>query len=267
MPFVRSATAFLAVLMTAAAYAQTTGIDPTLLAKAKGGDAKSQSLIGEAYLNGFSRNGIFVGQDFAQALFWSRKAAEQNEQVAQFDMGILYLRGLGVEQDYGKAGDWFLKSANQGYPRAQYELAMLFEDGQGRIQSYTLAAEFLEKAAVQGDADSEFALGALYDKGNGVPQDFAKAAIWYGKAAEQGNLFAQFNLGISYFNGQGVARSYSDAYFWLNLAASGNNGTLREEWMKARDKAAANLTPEELSAAQARATAWMADHAAKAKVR
>ena len=247
----------------ATVWAQSKGIDPALLAKANEGDAKSQSLIGEAYLNGFSKGEINVPQNFTLAEFWCSKAAEQGEKVAQFDMGILYLHGLGVPQDNGKAADWFLKAANQGYARAQYQLAMLFEEGQGRIQSHALAAVFYRKAAEQNDADAQFALGLLYDNGNGVPQDFAQAAIWYRKAAEQGNLEAQFNLGVLYFNGQGNPRSYVEAYFWLNLASSGNDGTLREEWMKTRDRAAEKLTPEELSQAQQRATKWFVDHPAK----
>jgi TPR repeat protein len=245
------------------AWPQSKGINPVLLAKANDGDAKSQSLIGEAYLNGFSKDGINVPQDFTLAEFWCRKAAEQGEKVAQFDMGVLYLRGLGVPQDNGKAADWFLKAANQGYARAQYQLATLFEEGQGRIQSHALAATFYRKAAEQGDAEAQFALGLLYDNGNGVPQDFTQAAIWYRKAAEQGHVTAQFNLGVLYFNGQGNPRSYAEAYFWLDLASSGNDGTQREEWMKTRDRAAEKLTPEELSQAQQRATKWFVDHSAK----
>jgi len=177
------------------AWPQSKGINPVLLAKANDGDAKSQSLIGEAYLNGFSKDGINVPQDFTLAEFWCRKQLSKARRLRSFDMGVLYLRGLGVPQDNGKAADWFLKAANQGYARAQYQLATLFEEGQGRIQSHALAATFYRKAAEQGDAEAQFALGLLYDNGNGVPQDFTQRR--YGIERQPNRDMLQHNLTLA----------------------------------------------------------------------
>ena len=51
-----------------------------------------------AYLNGEG-----VPQDDAQALIWFRKAAEQREPTAQFEIGQAYATGRGVPRDDAQA--------------------------------------------------------------------------------------------------------------------------------------------------------------------
>jgi TPR repeat protein len=57
-------------------------------------------------------------------------------------------------------------------------------------------------------------------------------------------------------NGQGVPQNYQKAYVWysISVAQGRANVELREEAVSKRDKAAADLTPEDLSKAQALAS-------------
>jgi hypothetical protein len=55
-------------------------------------------------------HGDGVQQDYAKALEWFRRAAEQGDRDAQFYLGTLYERGDGVRQDYARAWAW-LKAA------------------------------------------------------------------------------------------------------------------------------------------------------------
>jgi TPR repeat protein len=48
-----------------------------------------------------------------------RSLAEQGDAIAQFDLGFLYEQGKGVPQDYAEAVKWYWKSAEQGYYIAQ----------------------------------------------------------------------------------------------------------------------------------------------------
>ena len=64
-----------------------------------------------AYLNGEG-----VPQDDAQALIWFRKAAEQREPTAQFEIGQAYANGRGVPRDDAQAIIWYRKAADQGEP-------------------------------------------------------------------------------------------------------------------------------------------------------
>jgi TPR repeat protein len=45
------------------------------------------------------------------------KAADQGDQLAQFKIGLLYYNGKGVAQDYAQAMSWYRKAADQGYDR------------------------------------------------------------------------------------------------------------------------------------------------------
>jgi TPR repeat protein len=195
-----------------------TGIDPALLAKARAGDAVSQKLVGFAYVEGKG-----IPQDYVQAAYWFRKAAEQGIDKAQYDLGLLYENGQGVGRDYAQAAMWYRKAAEQGYSNAQTNLALLYEDGRGIPQDYAQAASWYRKAAEQGYADAQNNLALLYENGRGVPQDYAQAAKWCRKAAEQGDAQAQYNLGNFYDSGRGVPRDNTKALVWFHKAAEQGN--------------------------------------------
>ena len=59
-----------------------------------------------------------VPQDYTQAVYWWRKAAEQGDADAQFMLGDCYYKGQGVPQDYAQAVSLYRKAAEQGYPMA-----------------------------------------------------------------------------------------------------------------------------------------------------
>ena len=89
--------------------------------------------------------------DYAQALKIFRQLATKGNAVAQFNLGVMYRRGVGVAQDHAEA-----------------------------VRLYSLAA-------AQGDASAQFNLGTMYDTGQGVPQDYAKAHMWYNLAGSTGD--------------------------------------------------------------------------------
>jgi hypothetical protein len=84
----------------------------------------------------FHRGGLYetgkgVPQDYAQAVLWYRKAAEQNLAIAQYRLGVLYANGVGVPLDKSQAASWFQKAADQGYVYAQEMLGMDYLTGEG----------------------------------------------------------------------------------------------------------------------------------------
>jgi TPR repeat protein len=46
------------------------------------------------------REGTGVPQDYAAAMSWYQKAADQGNAPARFNLGFIYFNGLGVPQDY-----------------------------------------------------------------------------------------------------------------------------------------------------------------------
>ena len=66
-----------------------------------------------------------VPQDYSQAVAWFRKAAEQGNDVAQYNLGEMYREGRGVPQDEGEATTWYKKAAEQGNEDAKKALEQL----------------------------------------------------------------------------------------------------------------------------------------------
>jgi len=174
---------------------------------------------GQNNLGYMYRNGLGVTQDYTQAVYWFRKAAEQGDADAQSNLGDMYEAGLGVTQDYTQAVYWYRKAAEQGDADAQNNLGYMYEAGHGVTQDYTQAAQWYHKAAEQGHAVTQYNLGYMYDNGHGVTQDYTQAAQWYRKAAEQGYARAQNNLGAMYEAGHGVTQDYKQAVYWYRKAA------------------------------------------------
>jgi hypothetical protein len=164
-------------------------------------------------------NGQGVPKDDQQAVAWYRKAAEQGNAMAQFNLGNMYANGQGVPKDDQQAVAWFRKAAEQGNDRAQFSLGLMYDNGQGVPKDEQQAAAWHRKAAEQGNDRAQVNLGLMYANGQGVPKDEQQAVAWFRKAAEQGNAMAQFNLGLMYDNGQGAPKDEQQAAAWYRKAA------------------------------------------------
>jgi len=162
--------------------------------------------------------------DFATAMKWLRKAAEQGHAGAQFWVGTLYKGGNGVTQDYAEAVKWF------------------------------------RKAAEQGDTQGQNNIGQMYRKGEGVTQDYQEARKWFRKAAEKGDSTGQNNLGVLYDNGWGVTRDTVAAFMWFDIAVAnrGESHRVRRDSGNFWGIAARKLSSADIVEAQKRAKRCMA---------
>ena len=149
-----------------------------------------------------------------------------------------------------------LAEAQQGNDIAQYNLALMYNDGRGVTQDYKQAVKLYRKAAEQGYASAQYNLALRYDNGQGVTQDYKQAVKWYRKSAEQGHADAQLNLGLRYVNGQGVTQDYVLAHMWWNIAASSG----LKDATKNRDIVAKKMSPSQIEKAQDMAREWTAKH-------
>ena len=64
-----------------------------------------------------------VPVNYAEAVKWYSKAAEQGHAAAQSNLGLMYALGIGVPEDYVKAHMWFLISEANGDGTAAKDLA------------------------------------------------------------------------------------------------------------------------------------------------
>jgi hypothetical protein len=95
----------------------------------------------------------------------------------------MYANGDDVEKDQVEALKWYRKAADQGDARAQFNLGVMYANGRGVAEDYVEAARWFRKAADQGNAKAQFNLGVMYYNGDGVEKDYAEAYAWWDIAA------------------------------------------------------------------------------------
>ena len=77
-----------------------------LMRQAREGNRRAQTRVGLAF-----EKGEVVQQDFAEAVKWFSKAAEQADPVAEHNLGVMYYRGVGVQRNLAEACKWFERAA------------------------------------------------------------------------------------------------------------------------------------------------------------
>ena len=113
--------------------------------------------------------------------------AKQGDASAQFNLGLMYHKGLGVKQDDVEAVKWYRKAAKQGYADAQANLGSSYLAGRGVREDYAEAVKWFKKAAENDSADGQLKLGLMYLMGRGIQKDRTLAKEWLGKACDNGN--------------------------------------------------------------------------------
>ncbi|MEH6646523.1 tetratricopeptide repeat protein [Sulfitobacter sp.] len=73
---------------------------------------------------------------------------------AQYNLGQMYRKGEGVIQDYAEAVKWYRKAAEQGYALAQSNLGVVYASGEGVIQDNLYAHMWLNIAASLDDEEA-----------------------------------------------------------------------------------------------------------------
>jgi uncharacterized protein len=194
-------------------------------------------------------NAPLAANEMWEALFKEHMAnAKAGDAEAQYELGIMYLKGQGVEQDREKAREWLTAAAASGYSLAegklarieeqeskyeqlkssadngnvdaQYELAMMYLKGRGVTTNGRTALRYMQKAADQGDVRAITRLGIINYKGEAGEVDYQQALLLFNRVSGESAL-AQYYLGEMYASGAGVKRDYSTAIDWYKKAADG----------------------------------------------
>lgn len=148
------------------------------------------------------------------------RAAELKQPYALYNLGILYMNGLGgVEHDQFKAHDLFMEAATREVVPAMYETALMLERGLGCLQNFSEAAFWYEEGAKRAHLASFNNLGVLYKEGHGVHKDEARCFICFKRAADGGLAEGLYNLGLLYDQGFGCAQDHDMALDLCRKAA------------------------------------------------
>ena len=159
-------------------------------------------------------------------------------------------------EDYATALREWQPLAERGDALAQYNIGLLYRKGRGVPQDDVQARNWYAKAAAQGLAKAQFSLGTLYFRAS---QDYQQALRWFRLAADQGEALAQTKIAIMYDEGQGVPRNIIQAYKWYSLAATSGDKSAP----LLRDRTAQQMTPAQITKAQALANEWKTERQVK----
>lgn len=155
-----------------------------------------------------------------------KKAAENGNAEAQFELGRIYGNGDGVPQDYETAIEWLEKAASQNHPKAQESLGSIYANGVGVEQDFNTARSLYLRAARNGLGSAQYLMATMYRFGLFESEvDMDQAIAWYQKAARQNIAAAQLALGKLAMRGKHVKQDDAAALQWLMLAhAHGSQG-------------------------------------------
>jgi uncharacterized protein len=174
------------------------------------GDADAQYDLGRAYYEGDG-----VPKDYAEALRWFRKAADQLHLDANSDLGRMYETGEGGSTDRAEAVRYYFRAADIALDYFEKLGRQMLPDGDPR-QGWDaeLVLDAVGAGAEHGHAEAQDFLGYIHASGglHWIPQNYAEAARWWRKAAEQGYAEAQFRLGL-------VAENPTEGAKWYRKAA------------------------------------------------
>lgn len=208
--------------------------------------AKVEFWYQQAAENGHARAQLAWGrlQPRDRRAVWYRKAAEQDDDDAMFALANCYVQGEGVGQDWAQAYQWMKKAAEKSHFKAtewctEYEkglrleaqaesgdikvllaLAKYYLHNETGVRKQEQAAALLEKVAASGDVDGLCALGEAYEADYSNKQRREQAFACYLKAAQQGHARAQYKLSRLYGDNSFADHDDYLAYYWLEKAAA-----------------------------------------------
>src|SRR5208282_3241730 len=121
-----------------------------LEAKAKAGDAESETILALAY-----HAGTLLKMNDGEAVRLLQRAADRGFVAAEEAMGIFCQSGFGMPSDKAHAVAWYSKAARDGSTDAMTDLALMYSTGDGIPKDAAKAASWFQSAAEAGDATAQ----------------------------------------------------------------------------------------------------------------
>lgn len=178
-----------------------------------------------------------------QGLLQIEPKAKKIKPYLQYQIGVMYFKGLGIPVNNQNAAEYFEKSAELGNQYAKRLLAFEYICGKNFEHDIEKGIPLLTELADSGDAFSCYKLGTLYLKSEIVNQDLDKVEKYLLSAED--NEFTQYALGKLYLQKEKYdiqkAISYFEKSADKNMQASYQLGRLyffgAEDLEKDKEKA------------------------------
>jgi uncharacterized protein len=99
-----------------------------------------------------------VAQDLEEAVRWYQLAADQDNPDAQFNLGLMYLKGQGVPKDHEEGIEWIESASQHDHPAALYHLGLAYDLGDGVEPDDEYSRWNYEIAAERGHSGAKFGM-------------------------------------------------------------------------------------------------------------
>lgn len=178
--------------------------------------------LGRLFKTGGQRRSVPV--DFAQSIYWFRKAAESGSGDGWFELGQMFEAGAGVAQNDPYTIVCYTKAAELNNFPAHVKLGIFAQYGRGQAQNLRKAIEHFN-TAITLTPDKEIqdqireSLGNIYSDIATVQTDAEKILQWRKLAASHLHTYSQVVLGDMYSEGKGVDQDVQQAVAWYTMAA------------------------------------------------
>ena len=118
-------------------------------------------------------------REYKKALYYLSYDANLGDDRAQYNLGVMYKKGLGVLVNDNEAFGWFFLSSKQGNILANYALGHSYFKGLGVKKNYMLAFQSFKYSALRGHPMARLLMGNMYYYGQGVDKNYSKARLWW----------------------------------------------------------------------------------------
>ena len=137
------------------------------------GHARSQYNVGQSYQYGRPPKPKL-------ALQWFLKSANQGYAKAQWHLGVEYTQTTSnlVDVDYNQGIKWLTRAAENNSELAPWNLAKIYSSFWSGHRNEKKALFWFKKSALLGSRECQCKVGDMYTEGYGVTADFIKAYAW-----------------------------------------------------------------------------------------
>ncbi|EPH31209.1 hypothetical protein GCM10025882_22250 [Acinetobacter gyllenbergii] len=121
-----------------------------------------------------------------EGLIYLKRAAEKNDALSLFELGLIYCDGVVVKKDYKLCNDYWGKSALLNNAEAALNLGINVMNGKGVPKDVDRAIKYFEIASELSKGQASYNLGVIYSSPNYNKLNESLSQFYFNKAYEQG---------------------------------------------------------------------------------
>ncbi|WP_434768055.1 tetratricopeptide repeat protein [Pseudomonas triticicola] len=168
-------------------------------------EEKASAAVNDPHWNAFKQY-LITGRDYSKAFEEVSAATEEGNPLAQTQVALFLMDGVGTQKDLNRSIDLAKKSfpyltewcEKLKKPAACLYLGLLYSNGLVVAKDEKHAAELIKLSAEGGYSRSFGILAGLYEEGEGLDEDLPAAVGWYEKSIKAGYPYAIYMLAMIY---------------------------------------------------------------------